>query len=105
RASTGDASPRLHVVAAPAPRLRSVPRDALRPPVHAEQAPPRPQPSGPTSPSRRLLLLLGGLAAAAAAVAVRVAQRAAPIIDPDEVLPDNTHLLRQLDAPHRPRRH
>ena len=31
--------------------------------------------------------------------------RAAPIIDGDELLPDDTHLLRQLDAAHRPRVH
>jgi hypothetical protein len=56
-------------------------------------------------PFDRILLLLAGIGAAAAAVAARVAQRAAPIIDGDELLPDDTHLLRQLDAAHRARVH
>ncbi len=50
------------------------------------------------------LLLLAGLAVAAA-IAAQVARKAAPIIEGDELLPDNTHLLRQLDAAHRPRVH
>ncbi len=50
------------------------------------------------------LILLAG-AAVAAGIAAQVARRAAPIIDGDELLSDDTHLLRQLDAAHRSRVH
>src|SRR5918994_456843 len=101
---------RPRVVAA-APRRHSVPRDAIRPQVRAT-----PNPSlalaaagsdsnGDGAEPEWILLLLAGLAAGVAGIAARIARRAAPIIDGDELLPDDTDLLRQLDAPHRPRVH
>ena len=76
------------------------PRDAIRPASPATRDP------APVAGGRRELpwyLLVG--AAVAAGIAALVARRAAPIIDGDELLPDDTDLLRELDAAHRPRVH
>ena len=66
-------------------------------------------PRRPGSPGRAGCAALGSLLLLVNSpprrrLAARVTQ-AAPIIDRDELLPDDTHLLRQLDAAHRPRVH
>src|SRR5215218_6251269 len=90
----------------PAPaRMRAVPRDGFRPAVGHAPAPAPARASEGGRPLDRILLLLAGFCAAAAAIVARVAGRAAPIIDGDELLPDDTDLLRQFDAAYRPRVH
>jgi hypothetical protein len=49
------------------------------------------------------LLLVAGGAAPLVRIASRRSPKPAPIMDGDALLPDNTDLLRQLDAAHRPR--
>src|SRR5215207_3478439 len=98
-------------VVAAAPRRHSVPRDAIRPQVRATPTPPlalaatSSDSNGNGADTGWILLLLAVFAAGVAGIAARIAHRAAPIIDGDELLPDDTDLLRQLDAPHRPRVH
>ena len=76
------------------------PRDAVRPSAGVAAPAAR---RGERGPAGSILVLTA--LALAAGVARRVRRRPVPIMAGDELLPDNTDLLRQLDAAHRPRVH
>ena len=88
------------------PRARAAPRGAGRPiavaPAHAPRATPRRR----VAPWAPLAAALGLLGTAGLALSRRSGARVAPpIIDSDALLPDDTDLLRERQAPHRPRVH
>src|SRR5215210_690927 len=94
------AAPRARIAATvqEVPESTATPRDAVRPHVAARATTRATSPShGGLVDGRLLALACLGLLAVAC-LGVRVARGPTPIMDTDELLPDDTDLLRQLDA-------